>query len=152
MRRNYFLLIVIISVLNFTAIALILKGDKKYSVISTSQVAINGQEFDVEMAKTEAERDNGLMHRDHLDADSGMLFVFPASDIYTFWMKNTSIPLDIIWINDSKIVDMTTLSPPDGSNIPQYTPKNKADYVLELNAGIISKYNFQLGDRVSFST
>jgi len=88
------------------------------------------------------------MNRSHLDANSGMLFVFPKSDIQTFWMKDTLIPLDIVWLNNNRIVEMTTLQIPNGDTIPEYTPKNKANYVLELNAGEIIKNDFKVGDVV----
>lgn len=110
----------------------------------TARIIINGKTFNAEVAQTDAEQTKGLSGRDYLAADSGMLFVFPKSDIYTFWMKDTKIPLDIIWINDGKIVEMTTLNPPSDDKIPSYTPKNKAQYVLELNANS----GFKVGDEV----
>lgn len=117
-------------------------------------VSIDGKQFKVELARTDAEREKGLMNRDNLDADVGMLFIFKKADIQTFWMKNTFIPLDIIWINSStplgvnKIVDMTTLDPDTPDFTPQYTPKEKAKYVLELNAGTANENNFRIGDKV----
>ena len=119
-----------------------------YRAKTGSQVKINNKTFKVELALTDTRREKGLMGRDHLDANSGMLFVFPKSDIQTFWMKDTKIPLDIIWIEDAKIVEMTTLKPQSGTTIPQYTPKNKANYVLEVNAGITSENNIKVGDVV----
>ncbi len=112
------------------------------------QVTINNKTFNVEVALTDAQREKGLSGRTELDANSGMLFVFPKSDIETFWMKETKIPLDIIWIDDSKIVEMTTLDPQIGTDIPSYTPKNKANYVLEINAGMASEDNIKVGDSV----
>ena len=114
----------------------------------SASIVINNQKFNVEIAKTDAERAKGLMNRSSLDANAGMLFVFPSSDIQPFWMKNTLIPLDIIYINNNKIVEMTTLNSPIDNNIPQYTPKNKANYILELPAGTAKKYNFKIDDQV----
>lgn len=110
----------------------------------TAKIIIEGKTFNVEVADDEVERAKGLSGRDFLAADSGMLFVFENSDIHTFWMKDTKIPLDIIFINDNKIVEMMTLQPPANNNIPSYTPQNKAQYVLELNAG----FGFKVGDEV----
>jgi uncharacterized membrane protein (UPF0127 family) len=114
------------------------------------KVIINGKTISIEIARTDTERAKGLSNRDYLAADSGMLFVFPKSDIYPFWMKDTKIPLDIVWINAStslstgKIVDIVTLTPQTSDSIPEYSPKEKANYVLELNANS----GFKIGDEV----
>lgn len=111
------------------------------------QVIINGKTINVEIAKTDTERQKGLSGRTSLDANAGMLFIFPKADIWPFWMKDTKIPLDIIYINNNHIVDMTTLQPQNGDNIPQYTPQNKANYVLELNANS----GFKVSDEVKIN-
>lgn len=123
-----------------------------------STVTINNKTFDVELARTNAEREKGLMNRDHLDADSGMLFIFKKAEIQTFWMKNTLIPLDIIFIDNpstslrtGKIVEITTLDPDSSDYTPQYTPKEKAGFVLELNAGAINENGFKVGDQVKIN-
>lgn len=109
-----------------------------------AQVTINGRVFSVEVARTDAEKAKGLSGRDYLDANSGMLFVFPAAEIWPFWMKDTKIPLDIIYVNDSKIIEMTTLQPQNSDDIPKYSPTQKVQYVLELNANS----GFKVGDVV----
>ena len=122
-------------------------------------VSIMGKEFKIELAKSSSEHEKGLMDRTHLDGDAGMLFVFKKTEIQTFWMKNTLIPLDIIWIDDGKIVDIKTLQPAGQSplggapsdNIPQYKSKAKANFVLEINAGLAEKYGFKVGDEVKFN-
>lgn len=124
--------------------------------IPNNTVSINGKQFKVELAKTDAEREKGLMNRNHLNTDSGMLFIFSKAEIQTFWMKNTLIPLDIIWINSStlgakKIVDITTLDPDSPSYTPQYAPQKKANYVLELNAGTANENGFKIGDKVKIN-
>ena len=126
MKRNWWLILILILIF---AAAFFLVAKKQ-----NAKVIINGKTFQVEVARTDTERAYGLMNRRHLDRDKGMLFVFDHANIYPFWMKNTLIPLDIIYINDGKIVDITTLPPQNGNNIPQYTPTEKAQYVLELNA------------------
>jgi len=117
----------------------------------SATVTIVNQKFNVEIARTSSEREKGLMNRKSLSTNAGMLFIFPSSDIYPFWMKNTLIPLDIIWINDGKIIEITTLQPESPQNTPTYTPKNKANYVIELNANTAKKYNFQLNDPVKIN-
>lgn len=115
----------------------------------TPTVTINKQIFKVELAETNAARSAGLSNRDQLDKDTGMLFVFPEPGIYPFWMKNTKIPLDIIYINEGLIVEMITLPAETSDNTPEYTPEQKANYVLELGAGSIQKYNLKVGDAVT---
>jgi len=114
----------------------------------SSYVKIKNQNFSVEIAQTEEERNKGLSGRDHLDNNSGMLFIWPDVGIYSFWMQDTLIPLDIIFIDNNKIVEMTTLPAQTDDNIAKYTPENKAQYVLELNAGEILNNNFHVGDVV----
>ena len=114
------------------------------------QVRIKNKTIQVEIVKTDIERQKGLSNRISLDDDSGMLFVFSKPDIYPFWMKDTLIPLDIIWIKDNKIVDMTQLQPQHGDNISSYTPKEPANYVLEVNANYTKNNNISIGDEVKF--
>lgn len=127
----------------------------KKSEIKT--VTIDQKTFSVELAQTNKERENGLMNRDRLDINAGMLFIFPKSDIQTFWMKNTKIPLDIIWLyfepsrEVGTIVELTTLDMETPKNTPQFTPKNKANYVLELNAATAAENGFKVGDEVKLN-
>lgn len=110
--------------------------------------------FSIELAKTNAEREKGLMFVDKLDNDSGMFFIFDKEDIYPFWMKNTLIPLDIIWINDSpagenKIVFIAENVQPCKTLIcSSIVPTAKARYVLEINAGKASENGLKVGDDV----
>ena len=106
--------------------------------------------FSVESAKTAVERERGLMFRENLDKNNGMLFIFPKEDKWNFWMKNTLIPLDIIWIDsNNKIVEIKENALPCKENLCQiYSPKTKAKYVLELNSGITKENNIKIGDEV----
>lgn len=144
--HKYFWLVLIIFIL-IVGVYFIMNSQKK-SASPQGIVLINNQQFNVEIARTDAERQKGLMGRTSLDINAGMLFVFPSSDIQSFWMKNTLIPLDILWINNGKIIEITTLQPETPQNTPTYTPKNKANYVLELPAGTAGKYNFKIDDQV----
>lgn len=108
----------------------------------------------VEVAQTEEERRVGLSNRDLLDESSGMLFSFDKMDIRpSFWMKDTRFPLDIIWINDGKITQITAAAPttiegtPD-NKIPLYLPHDVVDYVLEVNTGSVKKWGIKIGDSV----
>ncbi len=105
----------------------------------------NGTTLTFEVARTVQEQEWGLSHRTSLPLNQGMLFVFPTPSIYTFWMKDTLIPLDIVWINHDQIVDSVTLQPQQGNDIPQYTPHVQADRVLEVNAGQAEANGLTLG-------
>jgi len=90
--------------------------------------------FSLEIAKTPEERTQGLMFREILAQDHGMVFIFPQSDIYPFWMKNTKIPLDMIRLDANyKIVDIQEANPCTQDPCTNYTPKANASYVIELN-------------------
>lgn len=103
-----------------------------------------------EIADTTAKQAKGLSGRDVLAPKAGMLFVFNTTGIYPFWMKDTRIPLDIIWINDHTIVEIQSLEPESTTNIPQHTPTQKADTVLELNQGEANKFNLTPGTKLTW--
>ena len=113
--------------------------------------------FFVEIAKNEQEREKGLMNRTQLNEDSGMLFIFEKEGIYPFWMKNTLIPLDIIWINDSQdgekevVFISKNATPCKTFFCASIVPVKKAKYVLEINAGIVDKIGLKIGDILIFS-
>ncbi len=95
------------------------------------------------------------MHRTGMGDDAGMLFIFEtAASRRTFWMKNTLIPLDMIWLDDTwTIVHLEQGVPPCKADpCPSFGPKTRAStYVIELNAGHIQKHAIQVGDVVDFS-
>ena len=98
--------------------------------------------FAVEIAKTKAEREKGLMYRESMPELSGMLFIFEKSAIYNFWMKNTLIPLDMIWMDeDLRVVRILTAEPCREDPCKIYAPEVEAMYTLEVNAGLAAKYN-----------
>lgn len=116
------------------------------------QVCFEETCFHVELAVTQAERTEGLMHRASMPADSGMLFVFGAERPYEFWMKNTLIPLDIIWLDYSRrIIHIEADVPPCKADpCPSYAPGGNALYVLELNAGKAQELGITTGARAEF--
>jgi len=114
-----------------------------------SQVKIGEQLFQAEVVDTNESRQRGLMFRKKLADESGMLFIFDYIGKHSFWMKNTLIPLDIIWISDDKkVVDIQTMQPCLTENCASYVPKNDSQYVLEVGAG---KFRGNLGDSVEIS-
>ncbi|MDD4901650.1 MAG: DUF192 domain-containing protein [Patescibacteria group bacterium] len=103
-----------------------------------------------ELAQAPAELERGLMFRKSLPADSGMLFIFPQEAPQSFWMKNTLIPLDMIFISaDDKIVDIKNdFSPCTADPCPVYQSVAPAKYVLEVNAGIVQKGRIIIGEKI----
>ncbi|RAK69254.1 DUF192 domain-containing protein [Phenylobacterium kunshanense] len=103
--------------------------------------------FMVEVADSEREREYGLMCRRSLPADRGMLFLFPKAAPQMFWMRNTLIPLDIIYIGENgRVVSISrNVQPLDESGAPSAGP---AKFVLELAAGRAAQIGLLPGDRV----
>jgi len=108
--------------------------------------------FTVEIADKDETRRRGLQFREFLAADQGMLFIFPDSRPYSFWMKDTHIALDIIWLNESRnVVYIAANAQPCLQNeCLSYTPTGSAMYVLELNAGEAAKLGLRRGDNLEF--
>jgi uncharacterized protein len=106
----------------------------------------------VEVAADDENRAQGLMYRDHLAEDRGMIFVFPQKGDYAFWMKNTIIPLDMIWIDEAKkVVHVAHDVPPcQADPCPSYPPGAQAQYVLEVAAGVAAKHHVVDGDVLTF--
>ncbi|MFH1622177.1 MAG: DUF192 domain-containing protein [Candidatus Omnitrophota bacterium] len=120
--------------------------------LSAQQACFKDICFDVELAITPSERNQGLTYKEVLDRDSGMLFVYDKEDKQCFWMKNMLIPLDIIWLNkDKEVVHIQENAQPcEGSLCSEICPEQKAKYVLELNAGTCDLLDLGLGDELSF--
>lgn len=116
-----------------------------------TRVCFENSCFFVEVALTPMEREKGLMFRNYLARDGGMLFIFDKEGEYSFWMKNTLISLDIIWLNENKEVVFTAENnPPCLQNVcPLINPSGRrAKYVLELNGGSIEKIGLNVRDKM----
>ncbi len=105
------------------------------------QIRIGDQSFNVEVKKTEQERATGMMFRNTINDDEGMWFVFPTEDKHGFWMKNTLVPLDIIWVSeDLEVVAIKRnarpcITPENNPNLcTMHIPRIPAKYVLEVKA------------------
>ncbi len=105
-----------------------------------------------ELAVTEEQRQQGLMYREGMKENQGMLFIFEDEDIYSFWMKNMRFSLDILWLDASRrIVHIEENVPACPSDpCPSYAPSQPAKYVLELVSGSVKKHGLKLGDRLEF--
>ena len=107
-----------------------------------------------ELADTALKRAQGLMFREQLPDDRGMLFIFGDAQPWTFWMKNTKIPLDIIWMDGKKTIVHIERNVPictrQDDGCPQYHSEEGALYVLELGGGRAEALHLQRGMRLSF--
>ncbi|MEI8394856.1 MAG: DUF192 domain-containing protein [Rhodospirillaceae bacterium] len=105
--------------------------------------------FDIEVAKTEPQLQQGLMFRDSLAADAGMLFLLGTEEMAAFWMRNTFLPLDMLFIaGDGRITNIHRDAAPGSTSIITSTAPVIA--VLELNAGVTGRLHIAPGDRVVY--
>lgn len=113
-------------------------------------IFIQDKPFFTEIADTPEKQAKGLMFRSCINADYCMLFVFAEEDMRSFWMKNTLITLDIIYLNsDRQIVDMYCSVPPCRSDpCPGYASALPARYVLEIRGGTAKKLKLKIGDKI----
>lgn len=112
----------------------------------------DGFVVNVEIAADDELRAQGLMYRDHLRPGTGMLFFFPTDGVYGFWMKNTRIPLDMIWIDaNQKVAHVKFNVPPcHVRDCPSYNPGVPARYVLEVAGGEAQRHGLKTGDQLRF--
>jgi uncharacterized protein len=151
MSINKIIIAFIVILLLFSAYILYQLNTTK---LPKTNVTIDKQTFLTEVATTSAQQEQGLSGRASLPQNQGMLFIFSKPAPYPFWMKDMKFPLDMIFINNSKIITIfqnvpVPKNPGDLSSLPVYTPKAPADQVLEINAGLSKKYDFKKGDTVT---
>ena len=115
-------------------------------------VEINEKLITAEIAKTPQQITRGLSDRKSLPKDEGMLFFLGGRRIATFWMKDMLFPIDIIWIDNEKVVYIIeNAPPPNASSTPTYTPDKPSTHVLEVNAGFAQKHNIKVGAKVTIT-
>jgi uncharacterized protein len=135
------------SFLIFTIIVLAVRGCNASE--KTYELKIKGTVVTVEVAKTFQEKQKGLMHRNDLPENHGMLFVYDRDQILSFWMKNTSIPLSIAFISsDGTITEINKMTPFSERSI---VSSRSVRYALEVNQGFFKRHNIEAGDKVDFS-
>jgi len=107
--------------------------------------------IDIEIADDEYSTQTGLMYRTQLQNNHGMLFIFPNVQMRSFYMKNTKIPLDIIYIDEalSIVSFQKNAKPLDETSLPSEAP---AKYVLEINGGLSDEWQLAVGDKIRFTT
>ena len=127
---------------------------KKFSLLEkNSIITINNRTFELRVADSQKEKEIGLSATKSLQENQGMIFIFDKPDYYPFWMKNMTIPIDIIYINNDKIVTIINNAPPpknQDENLTIYIPTEPSSKVLEIKAGLSKTYNFKKGDEVRY--
>ncbi len=112
-----------------------------------ARMSLHDASFAVEVADTAAKREKGLGGRSGIAGDHGMYFPFPEARAWVFWMKGMRFPIDIVWIREGKVIDITSDVPVDpGLPLKTYSPVDPADAVLELQAGTARRIGLQRGD------
>jgi len=108
------------------------------------RMKLGRETFTLEVADTPKKQQLGLMHRKSMPQDRGMLFVFPEEEERSFWMKNTLIPLDIVYLDaGGKVVSVKQMKPLDETSVPSDGP---AKYAVELNEGAAKRAGVAAGD------
>ena len=113
-------------------------------------ISLADQSLLVELARTPAQWEKGLGDRSSLDNVDGMLFIFPYKHIPVFWMKDTHFSLDMIWLSDNVVVDITRNVPvAQGDKLPTYSPVEPANAILEVPSGWSDAYGIKIGDTLT---
>ncbi len=114
------------------------------------EIDIKGEKLFLEVSDTPEKTQRGLMNRQSMPENQGMIFIFNPPDHLVFWMKNTYIPLDIAFIDSGgKILNIEQMKPLDTS--VRYYSQGKAKYAIEVNKGYFEKRNVKAGDSISLS-
>jgi uncharacterized membrane protein (UPF0127 family) len=141
-RVNYFL-----KFLFFLSLILVVAGESAFSKEESFLFLIlKEKKIKVEVVRSEGEKAKGLMFRESLEKEEGMLFVYEQEEILSFWMKNTRIPLSIAFIDKSgKILDIQDMEP---FSLKSHISARPAQYALEMNQGWFKKNGIKVGDVV----
>ncbi len=136
------LVFVALAVIVFVLVYVALKPANETMKINVANITI-----EVEIADSLLKQMKGLMCRQSLAEDRGMLFIFGSDSYHAIWMLNMNFPIDVIWIDSDRfIVDIARNIPP--GIYPVHKPKEKSRYVLEVNAGFADKQDIKIGDAV----
>ena len=149
MRKMHYLVLIVLfvfSVVTFSFLTDQMPNVSRGKLIFVERALL----INLEIAKTEKQRRTGLMHRDKLVKNSGMLFVFEQENVQRVWMKDTLISLDVIFISEqNKVVSFfKSLTPCKKKGCDIYTSTEKAKYMLEVNAGLIEREGIEIGQKV----
>lgn len=128
--------------------------DEEYMFKKNGELIISSDsaqvKIDIQIANTEFDRQLGLMYRKSMDENQGMLFIFPDVQVRSFWMRNTEIPLDMIFIDTSKTILNIAKNTTPYADI-SYPSSGPAKYVLEVKGGFADRHNISSGDKVEWT-
>ena len=116
------------------------------SLLPTTELEINGIKVQAEVAATHASRQKGLMYREKLPENQGMLFVFDQPGLHCFWMKNTPLPLSIAFIDENGVI--TRISDMQPHSEAAHCPPGDITYALEMEQGWFKRYNITAESRI----
>jgi uncharacterized membrane protein (UPF0127 family) len=143
----------VIKTLRLTSLALVLalvgceeqqQGTTQPSTLPTVSMKIGSRNFDLEVARTHEEQERGLMKRDSMPQNHGMIFVFPREQVLEFWMKDTRFPLDILFVDSNgKVVSIFQMKPYD---LTTTSSEKSAQFAIELNVGAAKDAGAKVGD------
>ncbi len=120
---------------------------------SGASAQVQDKKIKLLIADDEEEKRKGLSNRKELKEDTGMIFLFEKSDKYSFWMKDVSFSLDLIYLQGDTVVDIIKNVPPQAGKqgtLPVYTPTTDANRVLEVQGGFSDKNGLKIGDKIKF--
>jgi hypothetical protein len=141
LRRHLLVLVLLVAALPAGAL-------ETFKTSELTIVTVSGpRKFAVELALSEPQREQGLMFRRSMAPDAGMLFDMDAPQNITMWMKNTFIPLDMVFIDQGRIVDIHERAVPMSLDI--ISSRAPARYVVELNGGTADRIGAKIGDKVT---
>jgi uncharacterized membrane protein (UPF0127 family) len=114
--------------------------------LPTTTIHVGNRDFTMEKATTIGQQERGLMRRDSLADDHGMIFIFPSESPQEFWNHNVRFPLDVVFLNgQEQVVSIQHMKPYDDTT----TQSVQAQYVIELNDGTAEKIGLKVGDKVN---
>lgn len=162
-RSIYLLFVLVLGIVLSISLPVSCKGDPE-KIVRTEAVTFTKEgelmlykgtsdslvtQLDIEIADTEYETQTGLMYRDEMQADQGMLFVFPETGMHSFYMKNTKIPLDLLFIDENLRVAhiVQNAQPFDDTGLSSQVPVTN---VLEVNSGFVTKWKLETGDHIRY--
>ena len=136
----------------FISLSFVLWCSSCRSSSAINQVCFSKGCVEVEIVQKPEELMRGLQFRGTLASNAGMLFIFPGENIYSFWMKDTKIPLDMIWIDHSRrVIYIKRNVPPCAQDpCPVYTPDGNARYVLEINRNDVDRFGIHINTVANF--
>jgi len=152
-----FLISIVLAILFILFFVVAISDDTQLSSYEESRkdviVHINNVSIRAEEVVSFMDKVRGLGGREELGSYNGMFFNYDGTSILSFWMKDMRIPIDIIWIRDGRVIDISTNLPvpasgtPD-SELPRYSPQEPVQYALEVNAGFVEQNRISVGDPV----